>query len=134
LKEEALDCTMWRAHFGRGFGPVVRQTTKWMNEYLRKVWFKKEKNKGKKKITLHCQRKERKRKNSSLPHQGNSDTDLIQKLWYRCDEPYVTCLDLQKLEEVQCKHDSTAVSGSSWSQQHNNSTNCHIKTHIHNKI
>jgi len=21
---------MWRAHFGRGFGPVVRQTTKWM--------------------------------------------------------------------------------------------------------
>jgi hypothetical protein len=30
LKEEALDRTMWRAHFGRGFGPVVRQTTKWM--------------------------------------------------------------------------------------------------------
>jgi hypothetical protein len=28
LKEEALDRTMWRAHFGRGFGPVVRQTTK----------------------------------------------------------------------------------------------------------
>jgi len=24
LKEEALDRTMWRAHFGRGFGPVVR--------------------------------------------------------------------------------------------------------------
>ena len=24
LQEEALDCTMWRAHFGRGFGPVVR--------------------------------------------------------------------------------------------------------------
>jgi hypothetical protein len=32
LKEEALDCTMWRAGFGRGFGPVVRQTAKWMNE------------------------------------------------------------------------------------------------------
>jgi len=31
LKEEALDCTMWRARFGRGFGPVVRETTKWMN-------------------------------------------------------------------------------------------------------
>ena len=30
LKEEALDRTMWRARFGRGFGPVVRQTTKWM--------------------------------------------------------------------------------------------------------
>jgi hypothetical protein len=31
LKEEALDRTMWRAGFGRGFGPVVRQTAKWMN-------------------------------------------------------------------------------------------------------
>jgi len=31
LKEEALDRTMWRVHFGRGFGPVVSQTTKWMN-------------------------------------------------------------------------------------------------------
>jgi len=28
LKEEALVHTMWRARFGRGFGPVVRQTTK----------------------------------------------------------------------------------------------------------
>jgi hypothetical protein len=28
LREEALDRTMWRAGFGRGFGPVVRQTTK----------------------------------------------------------------------------------------------------------
>jgi len=28
LKEEALDSTIWRARFGRGFGPVVRQTTK----------------------------------------------------------------------------------------------------------
>jgi hypothetical protein len=28
LKKEALDLTMWRARFGRGFGPVVRQTTK----------------------------------------------------------------------------------------------------------
>ena len=26
LKDEALDRTMWRARFGRGFGPVVRQT------------------------------------------------------------------------------------------------------------
>jgi hypothetical protein len=24
LKEEALECTMWRARFGRRFGPVVR--------------------------------------------------------------------------------------------------------------
>jgi hypothetical protein len=28
LKKEALDRTMWRARFGRNFGPVVRQTTK----------------------------------------------------------------------------------------------------------
>jgi len=28
LKEEALDRPMWRARFGRGFGPVVTQTTK----------------------------------------------------------------------------------------------------------
>jgi hypothetical protein len=26
LKEEALDRTMWRTRFGRGYGPVVRQT------------------------------------------------------------------------------------------------------------
>jgi hypothetical protein len=28
LREEALDRSMWTARFGRGFGPVVRQTTK----------------------------------------------------------------------------------------------------------
>jgi hypothetical protein len=27
LKEQALDRIMWRARFGRGFGPVERQTT-----------------------------------------------------------------------------------------------------------
>jgi hypothetical protein len=32
LKEEALDRTMWRARFERGFGPVLRQTTKLMND------------------------------------------------------------------------------------------------------
>jgi hypothetical protein len=26
LKEEALDCALWRTLFGRGYGPVVRQT------------------------------------------------------------------------------------------------------------
>ena len=31
LKEEAVNRTGWRARFGRGFGPVVRQTTEWMN-------------------------------------------------------------------------------------------------------
>jgi hypothetical protein len=33
LKEEAIHRTMWGARFGRGFGPVVRQTTEWM-KYL----------------------------------------------------------------------------------------------------
>jgi len=28
LKEEALDRIVWRARCGRGFGPVIRQTTK----------------------------------------------------------------------------------------------------------
>jgi hypothetical protein len=28
LEEDALDRTMWMACFGRGFGPVIRQTTK----------------------------------------------------------------------------------------------------------
>jgi len=27
LKEEDVDCTMWRNRFGGGFGPVVRQNT-----------------------------------------------------------------------------------------------------------
>jgi hypothetical protein len=27
LKKEALDRTLWRTRFGRGYGPVVRQTT-----------------------------------------------------------------------------------------------------------
>jgi hypothetical protein len=26
LKDEALDRTLWRTRFGRGYGPVVRQT------------------------------------------------------------------------------------------------------------
>ena len=33
LKEEALDCNMWRHRIGGGFGPVVRQSTEWMKEY-----------------------------------------------------------------------------------------------------
>jgi hypothetical protein len=32
LREEALDRTMWRARFGRGFGLVVRKTAEGMNE------------------------------------------------------------------------------------------------------
>ena len=37
LKEEALDRTMWRNRFGRGFGPVVWQTAKWVNEWTFKI-------------------------------------------------------------------------------------------------
>jgi hypothetical protein len=33
LKEQALDRTMWRTRLGRGYGPVVRQTTERMNEW-----------------------------------------------------------------------------------------------------
>ena len=32
LNEEAIDRTMWRNRFRRGFGPVVRQNTEWVNE------------------------------------------------------------------------------------------------------
>ena len=28
VKEEILDRTRWRARFGKGFGPIVRQTNK----------------------------------------------------------------------------------------------------------
>jgi hypothetical protein len=32
LKEEAPDRNIWRTCFGRGYGPVVRQTAEWMIE------------------------------------------------------------------------------------------------------
>jgi hypothetical protein len=35
LKEEALDRTMWRAGFGRGFRPVVRETAELMEHELK---------------------------------------------------------------------------------------------------
>ena len=34
LKEEALDRSLWRTRFGRGCGPVVRQTAERMNEWM----------------------------------------------------------------------------------------------------
>jgi len=34
LKEEALDRSMWRARFGRGFGPVVRQTNNFFYVFI----------------------------------------------------------------------------------------------------
>jgi hypothetical protein len=34
LKEEDLDHNMWRTRLGRGFGPVMRQTAKWMDKYV----------------------------------------------------------------------------------------------------
>jgi hypothetical protein len=38
MKEEALDRTVWRARFGRGFGRIVRQSNKRMNECLVCIW------------------------------------------------------------------------------------------------
>jgi hypothetical protein len=32
-EEEALDHTLWRTRFQRGYGPVARQTTEWMHEF-----------------------------------------------------------------------------------------------------
>jgi len=29
LKEKALDRTLWRTRFGRGCGPIVKQTAEW---------------------------------------------------------------------------------------------------------
>ena len=33
LKDEALDRSLWRNGFGRGYGPVVRQTAEWITLY-----------------------------------------------------------------------------------------------------
>lgn len=33
MKEVSLECTLWGTHFGWSCWPVVRQTTKWMNEW-----------------------------------------------------------------------------------------------------
>jgi hypothetical protein len=35
LKEEVLDRTLWRTCFGRGYGPVVRQTAEWNEAVLK---------------------------------------------------------------------------------------------------
>jgi hypothetical protein len=37
VKEEAVDRTVWRVGFGRGFGPVVRQTAECENITTRMV-------------------------------------------------------------------------------------------------
>ena len=34
LKGEALDRSVWSTGFWRGYGPVVRPTTEWMNEWM----------------------------------------------------------------------------------------------------
>ena len=40
LKEEALDGSVWRIRFGRGCGPVARQTTKRINVHTRMHTYK----------------------------------------------------------------------------------------------
>ena len=37
MKEEALDRTLWRTAFGRGYGPIARQATKLINECLMRL-------------------------------------------------------------------------------------------------
>jgi hypothetical protein len=39
FKKKTLDRTIWRARLGRGFGPVVRQTAKWMNQHRHCCFF-----------------------------------------------------------------------------------------------
>jgi len=34
LKQEAVRRTLWRTRFGRGCGPVVRQTVGWMDGWM----------------------------------------------------------------------------------------------------
>jgi hypothetical protein len=37
LKAEALEGALWRTHFGRGYGPVVRQTTRYRGDTIHYV-------------------------------------------------------------------------------------------------
>jgi hypothetical protein len=55
LKERELDRTLWRTCFGRGYGPVVRQTTVWMNEWMNE-WHTRgcQKRKWNNAFPLHC--------------------------------------------------------------------------------
>jgi hypothetical protein len=39
LKEGVLDRTLWRTRFVKGYGPVVRQTTEWMNERMKETCY-----------------------------------------------------------------------------------------------
>jgi len=38
LIEEELDRTLWRTRFGREYGPVLRPTTEWINDF-RRIFF-----------------------------------------------------------------------------------------------
>ena len=53
LKEEALDRTMWRARFGRAFGPVVRQTAKGMTIFLSGATFSLQSQEPKNNLNIH---------------------------------------------------------------------------------
>jgi len=39
MKEEALDRTLWRTRFERGYGFVIRQTIEYMKEWMNE-WMK----------------------------------------------------------------------------------------------
>jgi hypothetical protein len=55
LKEEALNRIMWRVRFGRGFVPVVRRTTKRMNEDITVCWLVNDCRQFGMNCCLHCQ-------------------------------------------------------------------------------
>jgi len=38
LKEETLEITQWKTRFGRRYGPPVRQTTGWTNEWVNAIF------------------------------------------------------------------------------------------------
>jgi hypothetical protein len=39
FKQEALDHTQWRTYFERGYGPVIRHTKQWMNEWMKVILY-----------------------------------------------------------------------------------------------
>jgi hypothetical protein len=57
---------MWRARFGRGFGPVVRQTTGWMNEWITKVYHNARFKKRKISLESYCHMASQKKNHKTL--------------------------------------------------------------------
>ena len=84
FKEEALDRTVWRARFGRGFGPVVRQTAKW-NDEMAWPW----PNLGRKHVALYSDVRNTKtscadgNKGTALQYTGDRGSTVVKVLCYK---------------------------------------------------